>query len=218
LFERDTINIFTGHLLIDGVEIGPGGSERKLHIGQSFAVKAQAFPSTPQYIALGHVHRPQQIGHSSQMHYSGSLLQLDFGEEGQQKVVNIVEAKPRLPATVRQVPLTAGKQLKTVQFGYGFLDANAGAHPDAYLKVRVELDAAVQGLFEQVQEALPNAVVVEPVRLYGNQNAPRQSSRGMAPHELLSRYYERENGRAIEPPVISLFNELYEAEVGHASA
>ena len=37
------------------------GSERKLHIGQTYGVTAASLPSTPQYIALGHVHEPQEI-------------------------------------------------------------------------------------------------------------------------------------------------------------
>ena len=41
-FPADTVNLFVGHMLIDGVSIGEGSSERKLHIGQAFAVNADA--------------------------------------------------------------------------------------------------------------------------------------------------------------------------------
>lgn len=217
LFSPDTVNIFAGHMLIDGAVIDSGGSERKLHIGQNFAVPVQSFPSRPQYVALGHVHKPQQMSHSAPMYYSGSLLQLDFGEENQQKSVNIVEAKKGLPATTRLVPITRGKELKTIQFGYGFLGQNAGVHPEAYLRVKVDLDSPVPNLFERVRELIPNAVDVMPIRLYGDVSAKRQSSRGMAPHELLERYFQAENNRPIDPPVLKLFNELYEQETRHAS-
>src|SRR5581483_5154877 len=91
------VNVFAGHMLIAGAEIGPGGGERPLQIGQNFAVKASALPADAGYVALGHIHKPQQIAAAARAEYSGSLLQLDFGEADQERVVALVEAKPGLP-------------------------------------------------------------------------------------------------------------------------
>ena len=55
---RRQSNLFSGHMLIDGAEIGPGGGERQIQIGQNFAVQAAALPTDAQYVALGHVHKP----------------------------------------------------------------------------------------------------------------------------------------------------------------
>ena len=60
-FEAGTVNILATHIFVDNARVARvDGSERKLHIGQTYGVTAASLPSTPQYIALGHVHEPQE--------------------------------------------------------------------------------------------------------------------------------------------------------------
>ena len=53
-----------------------------------------AFPSTANYVALGHLHLAQQLPGGPPIWYSGSPIQVDFGEAGAGKHVLIVEAAP----------------------------------------------------------------------------------------------------------------------------
>ena len=66
----------------------------------------QALPTTSQYIALGHVHRPQDVpGAAAPARYAGSLLQLDFGEASQaQERRRSSTLEPGRPARVRERP------------------------------------------------------------------------------------------------------------------
>jgi exonuclease SbcD len=43
--------------------------------------------------------------------YAGSPIQLDFGEEHEEKEVVFVEAKPGMPARVEPIPLAVGRRL-----------------------------------------------------------------------------------------------------------
>jgi len=89
-FDPEKCNVLAAHLYISGAK--PAGSERQLTIGDLFAVAPQAIPPTAQYVALGHVHRPQRVpGIAVPARYAGSLLQLDFGEAGQEKSVVLVD-------------------------------------------------------------------------------------------------------------------------------
>jgi len=218
-FDPATANIFMGHMLIDGVSIGEGSGERKMQIGQNFAVPATCLPASAQYVALGHVHRPQEIGSPAPAFYAGSLLQLDFGESGQEKSVNLIDVQPRKPAKVRNIPVTGGRELKTLRLRLDDLPSHAGQHADAWLRVYVDLDAPVLSLYERVREVLPNALHVEGVvaaPVDGDASAPDGGA--LAPHELLARYYaERHGGHAIPEGLVTLFNELYQAEVERAS-
>lgn len=220
-FDPATANVFMGHMLIDGAAIGEGGGERKLQIGQNFAVPSSCLPRTAQYIALGHVHKPQEIANPAPAFYAGSLLQLDFGESGQQKFVNMVEVQPQKPAEVRLVPVEGGRNLETVRLRLEDLPSHAGTHGDAYLRVIVELDAPVLSLFDRVREVLPNALDVTP-SLAGTATQPDRQDDGsvLAPDELLARFYaERYGGAVIPEGLAKLFNELLsEAEVASASA
>ena len=105
-FGAATVNVLMAHLLVDGARVG--GGERQLHLGQIYAVTPQQLPSTAQYIALNHLHRPQRVATAAWTEYSGSPLQLDFGEVDQAKRVVLIEAHPGRPVEVRSVPLTRG--------------------------------------------------------------------------------------------------------------
>lgn len=221
-FARDTANILLAHLMVSGVVVGEGSGERPLHIGQAFAVPASCLPSTAQYIALGHVHRPQEIACGAPAYYSGSLLQLDFGEAEQQKHVNIIEARAGLPAEIRRVPLTKGRTLRNVRVKLAELPAQGGKYGEDYLRVFVELERPEPGLYDKVRDVLPNALAVAPVlpdiAPNGQSNASAADHRAASPEELFSRFYRQKHGVDIAPELLALFGELYRSEVERAPA
>jgi exonuclease SbcD len=216
--ERKAANILAGHMLISGAEIGTGGGERPIQIGQNFAVKASALPDDAEYVALGHIHKPQQIAASSRTEYAGSLLQLDFGEAEQTRSVNLVEVHPGLPPDVRHVPITGGRALKNVTIRFADLAQAAADNSDAYLRVTVELDEYVPALAQQVREYLPNAVDVTPPKLPESAGEPgaRIERRGLQPDELFARFYRQRRGTDAPEDLVRLFNQLL-AEAERAS-
>ncbi|GAA0344626.1 exonuclease subunit SbcD [Morganella psychrotolerans] len=76
--------IMTGHLTTVGAKTTD--SVRDIYIGTLEAFPAGAFPPAD-YIALGHIHRAQNIGDSGTVRYSGSPVPLSFDETGQEKSV-----------------------------------------------------------------------------------------------------------------------------------
>ncbi len=153
----DTVNVLTSHLTVYGGLAG--GGERQAHIF-GYAIPSSAFPGHLSYVALGHLHRQQKMPHGAAVWYSGSPLQLDFGEVDDQKGVLLIEASPGLPSKVTTVPLTKGRRLVSV---FGTLDrvlARSDELGDAY--VRVELDEPARvGLADEVRSAIPNVVDVK---------------------------------------------------------
>lgn len=215
-FDAQSVNVLAGHLFVAGSR--PGGGERELTMGEIFAITPAALPTTPQYIALGHVHRPQSPpGAPVPTRYAGSPLQLDFGEAAQQKSVAIVDVDPGRPARIREIPLTAGRQLIDLHFSLNELEAHEGADTDAYARVFLDCDGPAPGLVERVQEVLPNAVEVRLV--YEREHPERNVAdfRAMTPAELFTRYYHGQHGSEAAEELIRLFNELFE-EVSGATA
>lgn len=80
--------IATGHL----TTIGASSSEsvREIYVGSLGAFPTSAFPPVD-YIALGHIHRPQKVGGLEHVRYCGSPLPLSFDESQQEKEVLLVE-------------------------------------------------------------------------------------------------------------------------------
>jgi exonuclease SbcD len=80
--------IATGHL----TTVGASSSEsvREIYVGALEAFPTAAFPPSD-YIALGHIHRPQTVAGQKHIRYSGSPIPLSFDEANQQKEVLLVD-------------------------------------------------------------------------------------------------------------------------------
>lgn len=214
-FRKDTVNLLLSHVLIEDSKVGgPESGERPIHMGQTYVVKTPMLPSSPQYIALGHIHMPQEFPLAN-AYYSGSLLQCDFGEAGQTKLVNIVDVKPGAKARVENVSLSSIKQLRNVgshDEGVTLDEIKAMATDvgEDYLKVFLKLDAPVPGLAEQVRELLPNAVDIVIQRAEAEEAELDLDLSKESPPELFGAYYRSAHGS--EPPkeLMALFSTLYE--------
>jgi exonuclease SbcD len=80
--------IATGHLTTLGAQVSE--SERDIYVGSLQAFSSSAFPPAD-YIALGHIHRPQKVGGMEHIRYCGSPIALSFDEVGRQKEVLMVD-------------------------------------------------------------------------------------------------------------------------------
>jgi exonuclease SbcD len=201
----EEVNIVCGHLTVHGGEMG--GGERAAHVFP-YAIPAQAFPGSLSYVALGHLHRLQRVPAPAPVWYSGSPLQLDFGEVEDRKGVLIVEAEPGLPAGVREVPLTAGRRLIRLRGTLEQVTALAGETGDAYLKVELD-EAARVGLADEVRQLFPEAVDV--VLTLPAEEGPRRRTParlGRPAAELFAEYLEHRN--VDDPRLPALFEELLE--------
>jgi len=82
-FRDDSVNVLMSHITIDGAKLT--NSEKDFHSKGIYALPRQSLPPEAQYIALGHIHKRQSIEGYPHAFYSGSLIQVDFGEAGEDK-------------------------------------------------------------------------------------------------------------------------------------
>lgn len=83
--------VMTGHLTTVGAATSE--SVKDIYIGTLDAFPASAFPPAD-YIALGHIHRPQKVAKNEHIRYCGSPMALSFDELGRRKEVLLVELEP----------------------------------------------------------------------------------------------------------------------------
>lgn len=226
-FRADTVNVLMAHVVADGSLVG--GGERPLHLGQVYAVSPQRLPATAQYVALNHLHRPQRVPAPAWAEYSGSALQLDFGEVAQAKRVVLVEAHAGHPVEICSIPLTSGRTLLDVQGTLEELQARAESFRGAYLRVTLNVPAPAPGLANRVKEILPDALEVrlayprvdEPAITATGEDGPAEpdadgagmAATGAEPVQRLQAYYRREHGADLPPAMAELFTRLYEEVV-----
>lgn len=153
--------VLVGHLMIERALAG--GGERELTMGISYAVSPASVPADLDYVALGHVHRPQTLpGVAAPGRYCGSPMALDFSEDNHAKCVVVADIEGDTTRT-REVPLAAARALVRLRGRLDDLAGLAAAHPGAWFACEVLLDAPVTDLVRQVREAVPGALRVEPV-------------------------------------------------------
>jgi exonuclease SbcD len=205
----DRVNVVISHLMVAGGE--PGGGERTAHLFD-YSVPALAFPGHLSYVALGHLHRPQKVPAPVPMWYSGSPLQLDFGEGGDRKAVVVVDAEPGLPVVVSTRDLLGGRRLRTLRGTLAQIEAMADTVGDAYLRIELE-EPARAGLADEVRAILPEAVEVRLAVLASEAERAVPQRLGRDPSELFRDYL---GVRKVEDPrLTALFDELLVEALDH---
>jgi exonuclease SbcD len=91
--DPDLPAVLVGHLSLGGATFG---SEQSIMLGQDLILnRGDLQPGAFDYLALGHIHKHQQVGPDTPPAvYSGSLERVDFGEEHEQKGFVTVEIAP----------------------------------------------------------------------------------------------------------------------------
>jgi exonuclease SbcD len=68
----------TGHLFAQGGTLSD--SERMIQVGHRLGLPVEVFPPSFDYVALGHLHRPQRLPGAVEVRYSGAPLPMSFAE------------------------------------------------------------------------------------------------------------------------------------------
>jgi exonuclease SbcD len=207
-FREDAVNILMAHTHLEGALFGE--SERRVHIGEDWAASPEALPSKASYIALGHIHKPQRIEGPVPAYYAGSLLQMDFGEAGEEKSFVVVTATAGKRATVEHVPYEGGLPLVDLRTSLAELEATADQYRRGWLRVTVPLTERDPDLNRKVREMLPNALVVRAELPEVEEPPDVQLEMGVPPVRHYAAYHLREHQEAAEVAVLETFQDLYD--------
>ncbi|WP_299312352.1 exonuclease SbcCD subunit D C-terminal domain-containing protein [uncultured Halomonas sp.] len=187
-------------------------SERPIVIGGEESISAALFPAEIAYVALGHLHRAQQVG-EARIRYSGSPLPLDFSEVAypHQVVEVTLDGEALLEATAIPVPRPVAMHrigpgpLEAVLAEVATLEDDPEQPRDQWpwLEMRVELDAPIPDLRSRVDAALAGKALRllrlerRLPRVEGNNGPARVDLETLGPRNLFERTWE---GRWGEPP------------------
>ncbi len=211
-FRDNTVNILMGHMSIDGARLAK--SEVAYYTREKYLLSSQTLPPEAQYIALGHIHIHQRIAKNSPAYYSGSLIQLDFGEAEQEKGFCLIEVEPGSAARVEFKPVTCHKPLKVLKCNHHNLDKTLEAHRyhPGFLKVIVEMDSPQIGLADRVRQICSQALLIEPRYPEASLEATDISHidpNNFDPAAEFCNYYQNRLGTTPKPAVLNEFQNLY---------
>ncbi|OAI52366.1 hypothetical protein AYO44_16625 [Planctomycetaceae bacterium SCGC AG-212-F19] len=91
-FDARLRTVFVAHMSVTGAQLSRG----RFTLTEQYDVIADAndLPSGWDYVALGHVHKPQCLGGLAHVRYAGSLDRLDFAERDEDKGIVLVDIGP----------------------------------------------------------------------------------------------------------------------------
>lgn len=148
-------HLLLSHAFITNAETST--SDRAAEIGFATQVPASVFEGFD-YVALGHIHKPQQV--SPHVRYSGSPMAYSFGkEERQEKSVTLIDTAAM---TQEVVPLPLLHRWTTLTDSYEAL--LAGEYPEGiregYVRLNVTDTAVGLDMLSRLRQVYPNALVV----------------------------------------------------------
>ncbi len=216
-FSPDTVNLIATHLFVQG---GWGSdSERTLQLGAAMLVDPAGLPAAAQYIALGHLHRPQTIqGSPAPAVYAGSPLAYSFSEAGTAKSVTLIEAQPGQPAQISLLPLQSGRPLRRWQAREGLAQAmtwaEEGRDADCWIDVEITSDRLLTATETKALRELNPGILYIRTLLTGSAAAVEAAANraGRRIEDLFTEFYLLRHGVEIPAAVLADFIRLAAAE------
>ena len=208
---KEQRNVLVTHQFVTGAS---RSDSEEISVGGSDNVDASVFDDFD-YVALGHIHGPQNIG-SPRIRYCGTPLKYSFSEAGQQKSVTVAELKEKGTLEVTARPLTPLRDLREIRGSYLEVTAKRfyeGRNREDYLHITLTDEEDVPDGAAKLRVIYPNLMRLD----YDNtrtrsRNLPEgaEEPETKSPLELFEEFYERQNNQPMTEEQIRFSRELME--------
>ena len=198
-------NVLVTHQFVTGAATC---ESEELSVGGSDNVDGSVF-DVFDYVALGHIHGPQNIG-SNRMRYCGTPLKYSFSEANHCKSLTVVEMQEKGSLTLRAVPLVPRRELRQLRGDFETLLHGTPSEDYLHLVLTDE---------EDVPEALGRLRAVYPhtMKLSYDNTRTRESNiidcgdvQQKSPLELFGELYELQNNQPMSDTQLAFLEQLLE--------
>lgn len=180
-------HVVVGHAFVTGSQTCE--SERPLTVGGSGQVSCAVFDGFD-YVALGHLHRPQRV--TERVRYAGSLLKYSFDEADHRKSVAVVDLGADGSLAVEEVVLPVRRDLVRLRGSFAGLltRPDAGRYEEAYVEVTLVDDEAVLDPMERLRAVYPHILSLRRESLLtARKEGDRRAVRGRTTAELFAAFF-----------------------------
>lgn len=205
-------NILVTHQFVTGAE---RSDSEDISIGGSDNVDASVFDDFD-YVALGHLHRPQNVG-TNRIRYSGTPLKYSFSEEKDRKSVTVVEMREKGILAVREIPLLPLHEMVTLRGTFSELTEKKfyenTSYREDYTHIILTDENDIENALNRLREIYRNIMKLE----YDNTRTRHYSQIGdlsqsdvenKSPLDLFAKLYEEQNGMCMTAEQTEFMREL----------
>ncbi|MBQ3575229.1 MAG: exonuclease SbcCD subunit D [Clostridia bacterium] len=201
-----THQFVTGASTCDSEEVSVGGSDN---------VDASVFDGFD-YVALGHIHGPQNIG-GGRVRYCGTPLKYSFSEAGHFKSVTVVELKEKGELHLQAIPLTPRHDMRELRGTFAELSDKAfysNTATDDYLHIILTDEEDVPEVMGRLRTIYPNIMKLSYDNTRTRTNRIIDGAADVqrkSPLELFSELFEQQNNRSMCEEQRAFMQELIES-------
>ncbi|MDE7181406.1 MAG: exonuclease SbcCD subunit D [Clostridia bacterium] len=187
-------NVLITHQFVTGAE---RSESEEISVGGTDNVDACVFDGFD-YIALGHIHRPQNVG--TKARYCGTPLKYSFSEANHEKSVTVVKLNEKGSLEVRAVPLKPRRDMVEIRGSYAELTLKSYYEnttlQDDYVHITLTDDEDIPDGIGKLRTIYRNLMKLD----YDNTRTRTDAQTGVAavektPFELFSDFYEIQNNQ-----------------------
>lgn len=201
-----THQFVTGALRSDSEDISVGGSDN---------IDVSVFECFD-YTALGHIHRPQNIG-SERVRYCGTPLKYSFSEAKHKKSVTIIELHAKDDFSVRTVPLTPIHDMAVLKGTYADITNKSyyenTSWQEDYVHITLTDEDDIPDAIGKLRTIYHNLMEIKYDNKRTQYNAEINGTdtvKNKTPIELFKEFYELQNNSPMSAEQISYMQNLIE--------
>ncbi|OKZ81560.1 MAG: exonuclease sbcCD subunit D [Clostridium sp. CAG:217_53_7] len=189
-------NVLLTHQFVTGAATS---DSEELSVGGTDNVDGSVFDPFD-YVALGHIHRPQNMG-SPRLRYCGSPLKYSFSEAEQQKSVTVVELEEKGRTAIRTLLLQPQHDLRKVKGTYLEVTARSfyeSSNCEDYLQITLTDEEDVVDGLAKLRTIYPNLIRLEYDNRRTRENGEIAASDPVQQKtelELFQEFYEMQNNQ-----------------------
>ena len=212
-------NVILSHQFVTAAGCDTERTESELSLGGMDNVDYRAFDAFD-YVALGHVHRPQRVGRDT-VRYSGSPLKYSFSEARGEKSVPLVTLGAKGQIDIELLPLKPLHDLREIRgpladlLAKDVVNALSAQEKEDYLRVILTDEQPIMDALTQVRAVYPNVMALE----YDNRRTrtqrtlddkPAADIQQKDPAQLFREFYETMNGAQLTDAQTSVVHDAFE--------
>lgn len=149
-------NILVSHCFVTGTK--NFSSEENLFVGSVDEINNEVF-SGFDYVALGHIHSPQNI--NSKIRYSGAPLKYSFDEPDKNKTISLIEIKGK-SFNIKEITINPKHNMRTIKGNFNEIISQAKINPsNDYICVELTDDKPIYMPMPQLRVYYPNILTVK---------------------------------------------------------
>lgn len=214
-YREDTVNLAVSHLFAMGSE--EGGSERSIQLGGSYIINGSYLPKEAQYIALGHVHKPQVVpGTNKRARYSGSPLHYNKKEINMNKKCFIIDVKPKEECKISEVEFKVYKPIEiwkceSIEDAIEKCEINKDRECWVYLEIKCDRYIREDEI-KKMKDIKKDILEISPKIIDSYDEEVAVSIQDKSFDEIFKDFYKKERNVEADEEVVELFLKLISEE------